>query len=61
LALATGVGAQITLGAFVFIVELTIFQAMPSARHIIFYVSIAFLAVCGYLNGFIAARTMKFF
>ena len=59
--MATGVGAQITFGCFVFIIELAIFQAVPRMRHIIFYASIIFLAICGYLNGFIAARTMKFF
>ena len=59
--MATGVGAQITFGAFVFIIELSIFQAFPRMRGLIFYTSILVLAICGYLNGFVASRTMKFF
>jgi len=56
-----GIGAQLTLASFICLIELSIFCAIPSARHIVFYVSIAVLACCGYLNGYISARTMKFF
>ena len=41
--------------------EFSIFVAMPTARPIVLYVSIAFLAICGFLNGYITSRTMKFF
>ena len=34
---------------------------MPSARGIVFYVSIGVLGICGFFNGYITSRTMKFF
>lgn len=61
LAVATGIGAQLTLGVFISLVEFSIFCAIPAARPIVLYVSIGVLALCGFFNGYISSRTMKFF
>ena len=56
-----GVGAQLTLASFIALVEFCIFSSMPGARGVVFYVSIVVLACCGFMNGFISSRVMKFF
>jgi len=61
LAVVTGIGAQLIFALMIALVELAIFVAIPSTRPIVFYVTIGVLGVCGFLNGYITSRTMKFF
>lgn len=61
LAASIGIGAQIALALFVSLIQMSLFYATTRARHIVFYASIVLLALCGFFNGFITSRTLKFF
>jgi len=61
LAICIGVGAQIAFALFIGLVQMGNFYTIQGARPVILYVSIVFLALCGFLNGFATSRTLKFF
>ena len=61
LAVITGIGAQICSSAYVGIFLMSLFYSSPFFRPFIFTLAFVLLAICGYLNGFVTSRMLKFF
>ena len=61
LAVCTGIGAQICLSVYVSVLLMCIFYSISYLRPLIFWTGIVVLAFCGYINGFMTSRMLKFF
>ena len=61
LAVCTGIGAQIALSVYVVIFLMCIFYSSESSRPLTYFFGIVTLSLCGYINGFMCSRTLKFF
>jgi hypothetical protein len=61
LAVCTGIGAQIGLSVYIGLGLTCFFYTSPIFRPLISFFGPLLLAVCGYLNGFVTSRTLKFF
>lgn len=56
-----GMGAQIGAMTYITIAYLALFFAKAEYRVAVFNAGLLFLALCGVINGFVTARTLKFF
>ena len=61
LAVLTGIGAQIALSIYIGLFLASIFYSVAGARELIRALVMVIFALCGYINGFMTSRTMKFF
>lgn len=61
LAVCTGIGAQISVSVYVVLFLMCIFYSASSMRPMTVFFGIISLALCGFLNGFMTSRTLKFF
>lgn len=61
LAVATGIGAQVALSCYLGVALLLLFYSVSTLRILTGIASIVLFAACGYINGFMTARILKFF
>lgn len=61
LAIATGIGAQITAMVYLSVAILWFFYVFAPIRIFIGIASVVTFASCGYINGFMTSRILKFF
>lgn len=61
LAVVTGIGAQVTLGTLVFLLEIVCFFSNQVMRPLTMTIGLVSLAASGVANGFMTARFLKFF
>lgn len=61
LAVATGIGSQVTLMCYLGVILLWFFYTVSAFRFLMALATIVTFALCGYINGFMTARILKFF
>ena len=61
LAVATGIGSQVTLMCYLGVLLLWLFYTFSAIRFLMAFATIVTFALCGYINGFMTARILKFF